>query len=99
MRGCSSPAWEAWMSDDLPHRLRTCAAYMAQQAQQRDEDKPIQLISQSVLDAAILMNEAADAIEKGQPAPDLGEPMEIIPPPPPNMQINRDPSEMWSAQA
>jgi hypothetical protein len=74
---------------ELTDKMRTCAAYIMS----RPHDAPMP--TEHLLDdAAGLLNSAADLLEA--PPPPLGEPMEIIEPPPPGFAIDRTPSAIWT---
>jgi len=76
---------------DLTDRMRTCAAAIAvEQASTRHDEVPL-----LYTDAAALLLAAATEIELLTGPIDLGEPMEVIEPPPPNFTIDHTPSAMW----
>jgi hypothetical protein len=74
---------------DLTDRMRTCAAHIMR-------DDPNELLP-LYRDAAALLIEASNALEVASRDAVLGDPMEIIEPPPPGFTIDRTPSAAWIA--
>jgi hypothetical protein len=62
---------------DLTDKMRTCAAYLCGEA--KAGDGSLRDFGRAIIDAAALLNEAADLLEAYRFG-DSGEPMEIIPP-------------------
>jgi rubredoxin len=75
---------------DLQARMMACATYIT------SLQDPGDLVFR---DACSLLVEAAGVLEQLKPPLDLGEPMEVIEPPPPaNLQIDRSPNPMWNTE-
>ena len=72
---------------DLTDRMRTCAAHLATAS--------VVANPAAIDDAAALLLAAATEIELLTGPIDLGEPMEVIEPPPANFTIDHTPSAMW----
>lgn len=81
---------------ELTDRMRTCAAFIV--ATHENDDLPEKkfdlLMLSAMLDASDLLIEASNLLEAAPTS--LGEPMEIIEPPPSNFGIDRTPKPgMW----
>lgn len=77
---------------DLTDRMRTCAAAIVAGA----PDKPFMEWQLVYRDAAALLVAAAHEIDVLTGPIDMGEPMEVIEPPPPGFAIDRTPTAMWT---